>query len=1684
MRNSAVKKIIAVLLCLVVFTGSELTGLTNIVGDLFAEETTTGTDGGDQEKVVENLDVEAQPDDGNEDADEAPADVDENAAADETPSEDMDVDGSLQADPGEGDGNTEEAADQDVNDADPDTTEPEADGEETVTEEPGADENQDGHEAEAEVEDNKEAASDLSTGEDEDSADTENQADAGMSEDTKDQTDAGISEDAKDQTDAGISEDRKDQADADDPTVQETEETDQKPEEEEPQAFDEAYEDGQVIIHVEADPGVIPNGTELSVKKIVQQDVETLEDEDEIKEAEELNAKYEGIKSELELTVADDDTKEIAGFVAYDVHFLLTDEEGETEEIEPDGEVLVSMEFEEAYLPEEVAEKEDQIDIESIDVIHMEEAAEDEESETGLKSEVVADADVSTTENAVEKAAFTTDSGRTFVITWTENDLGEREYVCETEDATIKVTAAKGVVPDGALLNVVPILADNQATQKQYQDVEKKLLEKAESEQYQIAGFLAYDISFTDETGAKLEPEGEVKVAIDYKKAAIPKDLKDQAAYGLDGNEDSEEKDSDQAESAKTASENTAEESAKEGETSENSTGQTSVPAGNITVMHLEENDQGQVTKVVDMGAEGKVTELNSTKDQKVTSTEFVTESFSAFTIVWVSGGQSKRIEIKFYDSRETEQELDLRPRGSQDEEFGSVHLKVGGSFDISQIKEGGDRSLYYVLEDQEGNPYTFVEARASMNGSYFGSVEKFELTDKGLQVTLQDGRIITEGDKNVDIDNLGFRFYYMPGEVKDLETIETIDNDQYGIIMRMIDYSEQFQNDILGNTGNYNNGNLKQGIVKSRLENGYPVLKERNTNLKVLFGETNSSEVTAKTVNGLFSQDVYDKTKYFEYSSFKNYAYLDGENFNVYTGIGTPGDYDSNVQSGQKALWYKRGNFLPYNAIEKGRYSEKYYNLYDQNGKPLSESDDRYMEPLYSPTGSINYSFGMYLETIFAQPEGGQVEDAAGTKSDMTYEFNGDDDLWVFIDDTLILDIGGSHDARSGYIDFADGTVHIEQEGIKDTTIKELFHAANVFPDGNIWNDEKADDYFKGNTFADFSTHTIKMFYMEHGVAASNLNIRMNLPTLTIPKGTVEVTKQLSNTDKEKYKDVEFAFQVFAQKIKTEGSEKQPETYYENEYVTLSPNQFLDKDGQPITRKTGENNTFYLKPGETARFNDLQDNRKYYVKEIGVNSGEYDKVTITGTSVEHFDNQGGSTTSNDISSSVAAVGSRPRVIYTNECSAWNSRKLRITKEMSAGQSSEDTFTFKVSLGGKPFDGQYDLIKEDGTIQEGLQASAKGEISGVPVGGTVEIDQIMSDTVFKVEEMNPETEEYTLIGITGKAGTYEEINNKNSDSKVLEGKILLGHDAEVTVTNALKNAQTGGLSITKKLKEGSSGTKDSFTFRVSWMKDGVSEPYKGDYFVGADVKSASNGEITIKADETARIEMPAETQFKVEEVLSEGSGYGTPDIKVAEETAANWKVEGNVAEGTVLKGQYADITVTNIPSYSYDWQIVKKGTTEGSKPLGGAEFTLTSKAAAGEAPKVYYGKSQESTGEILWFQSNSYEEKDAIHVSDIAPGEYELEETKAPTGYIQSSDKWKMILTYGQITVEDASGKIEVTPTTENGRPNYAYTFLNEALYELPSTGGAGIFGYMISGVLLMMAGVLILYRRKYAGRC
>ena len=112
-----------------------------------------------------------------------------------------------------------------------------------------------------------------------------------------------------------------------------------------------------------------------------------------------------------------------------------------------------------------------------------------------------------------------------------------------------------------------------------------------------------------------------------------------------------------------------------------------------------------------------------------------------------------------------------------------------------------------------------------------------------------------------------------------------------------------------------------------------------------------------------------------------------------------------------------------------------------------------------------------------------------------MVYEFNGDDDLWVYVDGVLMLDIGGIHDAHSGSINFATGA--ITYDSASPTTIKAQFQAAGVFPDGSAWDNSRVSEFFNGNTLKDFTEHNFKMFYMERGAGASNLKMKFNLEVI-----------------------------------------------------------------------------------------------------------------------------------------------------------------------------------------------------------------------------------------------------------------------------------------------------------------------------------------------------------------------------------------------------------------------------------------------------------------------------------------------------------------------------------------------------------------------------------------------------------
>lgn len=204
----------------------------------------------------------------------------------------------------------------------------------------------------------------------------------------------------------------------------------------------------------------------------------------------------------------------------------------------------------------------------------------------------------------------------------TETEVVAQQLDYEDDQVKVHVTAKEeGIIPENASLKVVPLvkqeitddMTDEQkqeveAINKKYDEAEQKLFEKADNEAFDIAGFLAYDIGFVDVDGNEVEPNGDVKVTMEYKKAQAPE--------GIEVTEDTE-----------------------------------------LTVMHLEEDKDGEVKQVVDLAddsvANGAVEKLQTNEENKLEKLEFVSDSFSTFTVTWTNTTISLRIH--YVDENGTE---------------------------------------------------------------------------------------------------------------------------------------------------------------------------------------------------------------------------------------------------------------------------------------------------------------------------------------------------------------------------------------------------------------------------------------------------------------------------------------------------------------------------------------------------------------------------------------------------------------------------------------------------------------------------------------------------------------------------------------------------------------------------------------------------------------------------------------------------------------------------------------------------------------------------------------------------------------------------------------------------------------------------------------------------------------------
>lgn len=357
-------------------------------------------------------------------------------------------------------------------------------------------------------------------------------------------------------------------------------------------------------------------------------------------------------------------------------------------------------------------------------------------------------------------------------------------------------------------------------------------------------------------------------------------------------------------------------------------------------------------------------------------------------------------------------------------------------------------------------------------------------------------------------------------------------------------------------------NTNPQPGIVNNTLLDGYPQLSKTwgGESLCYLF---DSSAQIGKTSHFGVTGLLKVQNGYYVYDSSKNYAAYNADKnaFDIYDTWGIDKVGDSSHQ----------GQFFPFDAADKV-LKEENDRLVQTGIKADNTGDSR-----YNDGRPVNHHFGLSMSTRFVQPADGKTNE----RDDMVFEFAGDDDVWVFIDDVLVGDIGGIHNRASLSINFCTGDIKVN--GNNDGTLKDKYQKANKDISG-----------FNDNTFAGGTNHTLKFFYLERGATDSNMELKFNL--VTVPESDIIKFDQ----DGKFVQGAEFKLYKTDKDFKTVGELIGSGTTDEAGHLTLTN----DVDNGVIN------------------FDDLynkdHDNNKYYLlKETRVPEGYRSSLAATGGSMQ-----------------------------------------------------------------------------------------------------------------------------------------------------------------------------------------------------------------------------------------------------------------------------------------------------------------------------------------------------------------------------------------------------------------------------------------------------------------------------------
>ena len=1124
------------------------------------------------------------------------------------------------------------------------------------------------------------------------------------------------------------------------------------------------------------------------------------------------------------------------------------------------------------------------------------------------------------------------------------------------------------------------------------------------------------DIRFVNAAGEEVEPSSAVKVRIKVYKEALPEDadISTMAIRHLD------EKSTD-AVNVDTVAEY------REDATSDHGTIKPVDGDGKVTELQTVDADNA--------GTETEAIAETATESKKVLPEEavavestFTVNSFSSFTITF--GKNNESATVKFVD-----------------ENGRNVNTNNHSSINLKTITDSDTTITEFDFSKYAANYYqtmTFKEVKLARNGVNFKNSTRI---DNKLKKVTQDNdtkwqytittKVEGSEDKHVDSGYIADHdtIYVVYSNGRSLTTVETVDNMAKGFHLYMMDYKNPA--DIGGGTYGEHNGSITKGLY-SRVtgSDGYPTLtRNNNKSIKDLFLATDKTEV-----NHLFIQSVYDETGYFYYNSAENFATLKDNNrnttkkFTVYNQLGTPSD--------KSDYWFKRGNFMPYNRLDTGKVRN--YNLYDDEGTLLDGSDPRYYEALYGFKETENFLFGMYGWAEFYQPVDGQVND-----EDMIFEFTGDDDMVVYIDGVLVLDLGGIHDAQSGYINFADGKVgftdHATNTNVvwKETNIYDQYSAA-VQLEKTSWKEGT-------KTFADGTKHKIQFFYMERGLGASNLKIKVNIPP--IPDGSVNIQKLVEGLNATQAAKENYTLQL---QMKAKGTS----------VFTVAANQkyTLTSTGSK-TYHTDENGKFTIHGTDTANFAGIAEGTEIEVTEPDL--GRIYKVSYTAYDSNKKKIEG--------EVKVPSAG-YVDVKVTNDAQE-NPKSLTIVKKFKvnddqdannapdADEFKNATFTllqkgekdkeFKILYADIPYsafkgtDGSkyYTFEKLDPTktykVVENITSETDGGSSMIPYIGT---DYAIGDITETTSWATGTTSEEISLQTKKEDGTYQYYDNKvtfvnkyHSPSVNVEFTKVDADDANTGLAGAIFALYTDEDATTAYEKNGvavtaTSGEDGKVTF--------TELPYD-----------------TVKGDTYYMKEIQAPSGY----VLDNRTIYKISIVVTGTEVTSSIS---KVADGSAISDKKIKNTATELT-------LFKK-----SKAADGTDISL--KDAVFEIKRLE-GREYKPVTDITGVGSDGRFTipTDGIKLTRLLDGTYQLTEITAPAGYNLLTDPITFVIENGLLKESETASEVVKLDSAKK-----TVTIYNTAGIELPETGGMGTLMTTMSGMALMLIalGYLILVKRREKG--